>query len=391
MAEGAGLIGHAAMLRWRRAGRFTNFMISVQRPNRIPCLDGLRALSVLFVLCEHLSHTRHFLTPSLVHVVEDGDFADLGVRSFFVISGFLITTLLLGEQEKYGSISLKRFYLRRTFRILPPCYVYIAVVGLCMLAGLLTLPLHDFVFAVTYTMNYNIHQGWQLGHLWSLGVEEQFYFLWPAVVAFAGSKRAMKIAVGVMCLAPFIRLAGFYFHWHPPGQYMVKPFETCCDGLAAGCLLAGTRGWLAEQSWYKAFLTSRWPYLLPLAILLCNESFQRPRISFMVGIPAENILIALLIDWVVRMPGTRAGRFLENPYLARLGVLSYSIYLWQQLFCTQTRFGDTWWGQFPVNVLSAVVCGWLSYTIVEQPALRLRDRVEARWLGVRTRVAPQRA
>jgi len=346
---------------------------------RIPGLDGLRAVSLLLVLSVHMSYSKHFLSKSMIHWLEYCDLGDLGVRVFFVISGFLITTLLLREGKKYGSISLGHFYTRRCFRILPPCYFYIAVIGLIVFFGGLALEAKEFLYAVTYTMNYSREHGWQMGHLWSLAVEEQFYFIWPAVMAFSGPKRSMYFAFAVICIVPWIRFTYLVLHIYPAGQIITKPFEACCDGLAVGCLLAGIRGWLGSQKLYQDYLHSALPYTLPVGILFCNSLFQWPRIHLVVGIPLENILIALLIDWVVRMPETMAGRFLELRFIRRIGVLSYSIYLWQQLFCTQFRFGDTWWGQFPMNLLFSIICGWLSYVLVERPALRLRDLVEKRF------------
>jgi peptidoglycan/LPS O-acetylase OafA/YrhL len=124
----------------------------------------------MLVLLGHLRGTRGLGTFEL----GVGDFAHLGVLVFFVISGFLITSLLLAEEAKTGSVSLKRFYARRSLRIFPVSYSYIALIGILSLVGSLHAATNAFWYAVTYTMNCVSGAPWVLGHLWSLSVEEQF-------------------------------------------------------------------------------------------------------------------------------------------------------------------------------------------------------------------------
>jgi peptidoglycan/LPS O-acetylase OafA/YrhL len=118
---------------------------------RIPSLDGLRGISILAVMASHL--TRAANVPPLPGWVDS--LGEFGVRVFFVISGYLITTLLLAEQRKTGTISLKGFYARRAYRIFPAFYVFIAVVAVLSVAGVVTLAPGDLVHAVTFTRNYH--------------------------------------------------------------------------------------------------------------------------------------------------------------------------------------------------------------------------------------------
>lgn len=150
---------------------------------RIPSLDGLRAISIVMVLVAHASGTRLFPVPaSAGNLLGLGEF---GVHVFFVISGFLITGLLLDELARTNRVDLRRFYLRRALRIFPPYYTYLAVVFLLALAGALQLAPRDMAHGLTYTSNYYPARSWFLGHTWSLSVEEQFYLLWPAVLMLA--------------------------------------------------------------------------------------------------------------------------------------------------------------------------------------------------------------
>ncbi len=170
--------------------------------DRIPSLDGLRAVAISLVIVSHLQGTRGF--PHFSLPVELGN---LGVRVFFVISGLLITTLMLQEHRKYGSISVARFFIRRTLRIFPAMYFFLLVVAVAAKLGLVFLSPGDMFHAATYTMNYHSGGSWTLGHLWSLAVEEQFYLLWPLAFALFGLRGAMLGAAGVVLFAPVVRTA----------------------------------------------------------------------------------------------------------------------------------------------------------------------------------------
>src|SRR5690348_2543578 len=134
----------------------------------IPSLDGLRAISICFVLIAHLTGTPHF-PRALAPLDKLGEF---GVRIFFVISGYLITSILLKELCRKGTISLRRFYFRRALRLFPAAYFLIAIVAAMAAKQIVQLAHWDMAFALTYTMNYYNARGWPLGHLWSLAVEE---------------------------------------------------------------------------------------------------------------------------------------------------------------------------------------------------------------------------
>src|SRR6185503_16392845 len=153
---------------------------------RVPSLDGLRAISIALVVFCHMAGTRGFpISEAAGNILP---FAALGVRVFFVISGFLITKLLLAEWSRTGGIDLSRFYLRRTLRIMPPYYVLLVAVAMAASVDLIRLAPGDLAHAATYTSNYAPDRSWWIGHTWSLSVEEQFYLLWPAVLLLAGRR-----------------------------------------------------------------------------------------------------------------------------------------------------------------------------------------------------------
>src|SRR6202521_1564487 len=138
---------------------------------RIPSLDGIRAVSILLVLLGHGAMTGG--APRLL--TRFGHVGNIGVRCFFVLSGFLITTLLLKEVSATGTISLVKFYIRRSLRVLPASLALIGVLATLHLWGVIRLWPGDLSHALTYTANYHLRRSWWLDHLWSLSVEEQFY------------------------------------------------------------------------------------------------------------------------------------------------------------------------------------------------------------------------
>src|SRR5262249_53791297 len=160
-------------------------------------------------LFSHLAGTRNFVPLESVRRI--GDFGNLGVRVFFVISGFLITTLLLAELDKAGRIDFKAFYLRRAFRIFPAFYVYLGAVGLLSLASAIPVPGTDLALAAGYATNFVSERSWLVGHVWSLSVEEQFYLLWPLGLWAARSTKGLYIAVFVLAVAPFFRIGMWTF------------------------------------------------------------------------------------------------------------------------------------------------------------------------------------
>jgi len=351
---------------------------------RIASLDGLRALSISAVVLGHVAGTRGFPLPLTALIRNERvDIASLGVGVFFVISGFLITGLLLTEHERSGTISLRRFYLRRTLRIFPAAFAYLAVVGLLDVARVVQVGTGDFVHALTYTMNYAPSRGWELGHYWSLATEEQFYLLWPAVVLLVAPRRAFRVAVAVVCLVPLVRIAENAVLGHAASDYVGTTFETTADTLAIGCILALSRWSLWNRPWYRWAVETPWVAPLLLVIALAIGLRVRPGLLF--GTTLGAIAIMLVIDRSVRHPDGSFGRILNSAALVYVGTLSYSIYLWQQLFLN--RASSSPFAMFPLNIVLALAAAAASYYLVERPFLRLRPRLEARWLGPSAPVA----
>jgi peptidoglycan/LPS O-acetylase OafA/YrhL len=362
------------------------FFPAADDPSRIPSLDGLRAVSISLVLFSHLLGTQYFFGRRWLQYA--GDLGNLGVRCFFVISGFLITTLLLQELEHKCEISLKHFYLRRTFRIFPAFYVCLGTVAALYFLNFLKLNPHDLLYAGTYTINYRtaVERSWNVGHMWSLAVEEQFYLLWPATIWLLGRRRALGATALVILLVPLVRIATW--RWFPDWTPGIKwQFQTVCDSLATGCLLAGLQGWLAQQKRLDKLMTSNALLLLPILAGLMNLLVSgRPRLNFLVGQTFMNLCLAIFIHHCICHPGQWAGRFLNLRPAVIVGVLSYSLYLWQQLFLN--HYSRAFVCSFPANILLTLAAASLSYALVEKPCLNLRKRVESRLFNRRGRLVP---
>ena len=340
---------------------------------RVPCLDGLRAVSIAFVLFGHLGGTAGF--PIGAGHTTLPFLASLGVRVFFVISGFLITRLLLLEQASRGSIHLPRFYFRRVFRILVPYYAFLAAMAAAARLGWVALRPGDMGYALAYLSNYHAEPAWTLAHTWSLAVEEQFYLLWPALLALLGVRRSLWGAAALLVLCPLARLYVWYFD---PAMHVLigHTFGTVADSVAAGCLLAGVGERLWSTARYRALIESRWFFLVPLAVLAMGAFEDRPRLAFTVGATVINLGVALIVDRCIRFPQSLASRALTLAPIAAIGRASYSIYLWQQPFLNRAAGGLL--AGFPQNLLAVAVVAALAYLLVERPAMLARAAIEER-------------
>lgn len=332
----------------------------------IPSLDGLRAFSILLVIFAHAQGTHGF--PSWIPQAV-ADHGSLGVQIFFVISGFLITSLLIGEQTATGSISLGLFYARRTLRIFPPLYLYIAVLALATWIGILHVPPLKFLLAATYTMNYAPLSLWVTNHLWSLSVEEQFYLVWPFLIKLRGLRQALWIAFFVAVFGPLTCFGVYLINPHIGGSItMFFPFVE--NGIAAGCVLAGILPWLRRQPLFKWFGTPSGDLVIPLVLLL-DLGRNHPRVHLGFSETALNVCICYALVRYTEFPGGFAGRILNNQGVTFIGRLSYSLYLWQQIFMNPTDLRQT----FPINVAASFGCAFVSYFFVERPLAGMRKRL----------------
>jgi len=316
---------------------------------RIPSLDGLRAISIAMVILSHLVKWKH------LSVVILGSYGALGVFVFFVLSGYLITDLLLREYQRTSTISLRNFYIRRAFRIFPAAFVFLAIVIVLYWQDIRWFHISAAVF---YVANLDMTRPWIFGHLWSLSIEEQFYLLWPfALKKWYRHKTA--ILLGSFLITPVFQTALYAFRVH---NGLVGSLPVLSSQLAIGCLLAifASRlpkipGWVA-LGMLAAFILIPW---------FSANTAARTLFMLFVLKPILHIATAGLVLHVIQVPYP-ALNWLPVTWLGRI---SYSLYLWQQLFCSNASLHAG-----GLLIVPAVVCACLSYYFVEQPMLRLRDR-----------------
>jgi peptidoglycan/LPS O-acetylase OafA/YrhL len=319
---------------------------------RIPSLDGLRGVSIWAVLFAHIA--THFsagwLGHPLVRMLSSAS-GYFGVTVFFVISGFLITRLLLNERERVGAVSLRGFYRRRAVRILPAFLLYAAVV-ICI--GHPTLV--QQIYALSFTTSFAFEQAYRpLQQLWSLSVEEQFYLIWPLLM-FLNLRTARRACWLVMIACPVFRLllkfSGYreYSHLGP----------AILDSIAAGCLLAFYHD--EVRKWVRRLLASGVSFVCACLATVCVALvLYRFDVVLLWGV-VPCMLVAVIAAAIERKdPILNAGP------LAWSGLLSYSLYLWQQPMLVMDGPLDVLYVRVPLAFLTA----WISYRFVEQPALRV--------------------
>ena len=333
--------------------------------NRIPSLDGLRTISIALVIIGHWLHVLGYGSH--------GNLGNLGVRVFFVISGFLITGLLLKELEKTSGVNLLKFYFRRTLRIFPPFYFYLLVIFFVSLLGFIYVPVKSLLFASTYISDYSNPSNWLLGHTWSLAVEEQFYLLFPTILLLLGIRNTKIFLLLVVLASPFIRVTDFKI-FGSDAIWVTKGFHANMDALAVGCLLALFYQRLHQNQIYQNCLKSRIVFILPFVILLANWQSDHPIIYLGLFVLLINLLTAFCIDWAVTNYDSTFGRILNSAPFVTLGMMSYSIYLWQQPFFNPDNAG--FWTQTPYNFIGLSTMTLISYYLVEKYSLKWRQRLE---------------
>jgi peptidoglycan/LPS O-acetylase OafA/YrhL len=355
-----------------------------QTTKRIPCLDGLRAIAALGVF---FSHSRRTFSaeqyPIFDRFIELWPNANLSVRVFFVISGYLITHLLVRELSASNTISISQFYLRRIVRIFPAFYSYIIAICLVSWATNTYVSQPTLWSAATFTTNYKPiwdtsgpnAGNWLLGHFWTLSLEEQFYLFWPVLLLCSGIKKAAWFAFFMIILMPVSRI--FSQRYFPELNSQIgMMLHTAIDSVMTGALLALVTHFSVADRYLRRLRDSSLYAVASLILLffICPHLKAEFReFEIVLGMTIENISIALILYWLVNNPQRLIPRVLENRLFVHLGVISYSLYLWQQLFFSALFVATPF--LFPYNLLTCLLVAELSYTFIEKPFLRYRGRI----------------
>lgn len=357
--------------------------------SRTAALDGLRGVAILVVLVHHV---RAVYAGSLDRVFLPGAF--LGVDLFFVLSGFLITGLLLQEQRRRQSVRLGAFYRRRLLRLYPALVVLLAAHAIYA-ASIDTPPSVErsgLISILFYYFNWRrtLVGPEGLGHLWSLSVEEQFYLLWPIVLIgllwLLGASR-QRVA-GVVALL-VVMVVAYRILRFDQGTFLLWLYigtDTRVDSLLVGALLAivfdgieapvgfyERHRWVATASWIAAAV-----FVAAVLRARLDESFL-----YLGGFTIVAVACAMLVVGVLPGSPWLGARLLSWQPLCTLGIVSYGLYLWHlPVFTGVQRFGGGIPPVLRVGLALSITAFLtaLSWYVVERPFLRWKDRIEHRGL-----------
>jgi peptidoglycan/LPS O-acetylase OafA/YrhL len=344
------------------------------KPAYLPALDGLRGVAILIVMIFHLD--LPFFPGGFV-----------GVDIFFVLSGFLITSLLIHEFDTTRGIRLRHFYLRRALRLGPAMVAMLLVFCLCSLALLDTASVNrnliDALIAFFYLGNWAraflIHSPDFLAHTWSLGIEEQFYLAWPLLLyvllrARTPRRRVAAVAVGIALLCWCTR--AYYMRIGTSFDRIYNGLDTHADGLMVGCTLGAVlaSGLLDERTrqWLRGWLRFGAPLMAAgLVAFAFVAEWMSPWIyywgMFGVALAAGGLILEILVD-----PRGRIGSLLTQRGLVWTGTISYGLYLWHYpIFRTLQAMGLGAPAVFAVGVPVTFAIAAISYRYLERPILNL--------------------
>jgi peptidoglycan/LPS O-acetylase OafA/YrhL len=351
-------------------------------------LDGVRGLAIVLVLLHHFAMERF-----------GGGF--IGVDLFFVLSGFLITSLLLEEWRETGSVGLGAFYARRALRLLPALVVVLlAMVAVSAwteapkeAAAMRTSALMTFLYSANWFLAFGAYPRHELSPTWSLSVEEQFYIVWPLLLTgmlrMGWSRRSMTGLVLALLLAS----AGLRaLLWKTTGSFPRVLFgtDTHADGLLGGALAAMVLHWSGAPRSEVAVKALRGTSVLVVVFLGIFACLGWPADPYMPlgGHLALNLAAVALIVGLVSSPGVPVQGLFEVAPLRWLGRVSYGVYLWHMAApWILGRLGVSLPGPFwAVSIGVSVAAAAVSFYALEQPALRLKRRFER--VGAKAPISP---
>jgi peptidoglycan/LPS O-acetylase OafA/YrhL len=339
------------------------------KSKRIPELDGLRAFAVALVVLYHMMFFAGNIPKGNQWIAQAMQSSGpKGVSVFFIISGFIITSLLMGEKDSTGKVSLTAFYIRRCFRIIPPLAVYLAAILLLKAAGAVSFDIGGLTQLLLGNVGYIDGRAWLVAHTWSLSIEEQYYIVFPVLMCAVLKFRYRLLTVilaAIYGLAMISQMLANELSVHFSQHWISLAALFYFRYIIVGVILALHRPWIAKR-------LAGAPILLPLALLAM--SFSSPWVAWPPAVQlvvngVEPVLLGLFVMCVVENP--KPWGILRWRVVQWLGLISYSIYLWQQLFTGSPRFYHGWsLAQSPFSPLAILACASLSYYVIERPSIR---------------------
>ena len=340
----------------------------------IQSLDGLRAIAIALVLVWHIQFALN-CPPYIYNLCKYFEFGNSGVQLFFVISGFLITGLLLKEQAEAGIIQVKSFFMKRFLKIIPSYVIYLLTIVILSFFTITTLDKKNFLTAFLFISDFTGSKNWLVGHYWTLAVEIQFYFCLPVMVIFLPRKYFLVAAI-VLLYDLFYFVLRLY-----PILFIFRGLFLSLPPLIFGSMLSLG----LYKNWFKRIYTILmhpvFAFSLILSLVIFFPRFYKP-LRFL-KIPYDYMISCLLMTSFLYYAihcnkGNIVYLLLNNRIIVTIGALSYSIYVWQQLFFAPASAFNVYptWAVFPLNIVLMTATALLSYNFVEKPFLRLKAKLK---------------
>ncbi|MDF2073445.1 acyltransferase [Pseudomonas mendocina] len=344
---------------------------------RIKGFDGVRALAVISVVLTHLDvyafwQSQGGYYAGLVSSINGG----AGVQAFFVLSGYLITSLLVREYRETGRVSLRDFYMRRSLRIFPLYYLVLMLVLVMQVVGEGVANSISLFFAFIYSYNF-IPKGWYsgvLGHTWSLSVEEHFYLIWPFLfVSLVPRFRYILRLLAVIFVVSFL-LAIIFANIDVFNRYFFVKRWTFIAGssIVAGVALAIL---LATVDRAGVSLARARFLLLSVSLIFVETLFYQ--LEWYISQYIRAMGFVFLFAWLVGNQDSWLVKVLEIQPLKYIGLVSYGVYMWQGFFLSTGPYradGQTWPPDPYTGFLLLLIVVPISYHFFEKPLMGLRKR-----------------
>ncbi len=344
--------------------------------------DGLRCVSIVFVLLTHLGiydqlTANNYLSDRFLHLIS----GYTGVNIFFTLSGFLITRILLSTKASTGRISFFNFYSRRFLRLLPPLIIFYLTIAVLMYAHQIGMSKVGLLYSIFYIYNFVPHRYYtvELGPTWSLAVEEQFYIFWPLIIHFFKKSGILLLAVLLItaCLIGSTWLPQLSVRYHGKlillNDYsdVIRWFIPAVAPIMVGSVFSLLL--FTSQKLYD-YLIRKNGFLFFGFLLLFFSPLYLPAGFSDYYFVIQSIGAASLLSWLLFNQRSVMARILEFKPIAYLGKISYGIYIYHGIFITTGSPGIILIQRYPLNVFLTLLTAILSYEFIEKRILKFKAK-----------------